>query len=108
VQVLKLRYADPKDLADGSSRCATAEDAAAPRSKTPPPLERVAAGSRSTRGRRADALARAPGPPESLSAVLDVVSDLDRLPPSVRVEVTVALVDLDERIDLGADYFIPR
>jgi type II secretory pathway component GspD/PulD (secretin) len=29
------------------------------------------------------------------------------MPPSVRVEVTVAVLDLDNRLDLGADYFIP-
>jgi len=108
VQVLKLRYADPKDLAQrlvalrdsGGGGGAKGEDVATARS--------------GLRGLTFEAVADGPthslvlrGPPESLSAVLDVVSDLDRLPPSVRVEVTVAALDLDDRLDLGADYFIP-
>ena len=109
VQVLKLRYADPKDLAErltalrdsgGAGRVGEGEDVATARS--------------GLRGLSFEAVADPPthslvlsGPPESISAVLDVVSELDRLPPSVRVEVTVAAIDLDDRLDLGTDYFIP-
>ena len=107
VQVLKLRYADPKELAerlvalrDSGGGGAEGGDAAAERAGLHGlPFEAVADGP-------THSLVLS-GPPEVLSAVLDVVSELDRLPPSVRVEVTVALIDLDDRLDLGADYFIP-
>ena len=46
------------------------------------------------------------GPPETIDAVLDVVSEIDRVPASVRVEITVAAVDLDDRLTLGIDYLI--
>ena len=39
------------------------------------------------------------GPPETIDAVLDVVCELDRVPASVRVEITVASLDLDDRLD---------
>ena len=48
-----------------------------------------------------------PRPPETVDAVLDVVAELDRVPPSVRVEITVAALELDDRLDLGTDFLIP-
>ena len=105
VQVLKLRYADPEDLVE---RLVALRDSGASEAKD------VATSRAGLRGLEFEAVADGPthsivvsGPPESVSAVLDVVSDLDRVPPSVRVEVTIAIADLDDRIDLGTDYFIP-
>jgi general secretion pathway protein D len=108
VQVVKLRYADPKQLAErlvalrggGSGAVAPGEDASAARA--------------GLQGLTFEAAADGPthslvlsGPPESISAVLDVVNELDRVPVTVRVGVTVAMFDLDDRLDLGTDYFIP-
>src|SRR5262249_21899300 len=47
------------------------------------------------------------GSSETIDAVLDAVGQLDRVPASVRVEITVAQVDLDDQLDLAVDFFIP-
>jgi general secretion pathway protein D len=104
MQVLKMRYADAKELAD---RLVALRDSAGD-------AEDVETARSGLRGLAFEVAADEPthsivlsGPPESVSAVLDVVSELDRVPASVRVEVTVARIDLDDRLDLGFDYFIP-
>jgi general secretion pathway protein D len=104
VQVVKLRYADPKKLAE--QLIALRDGGASPSGSGDRPgglsgleFEVVPDGPTHSLVLRAA--------PETVSAVLDVVSDLDRVPPSVRVEITVALVDLDDQLDLGVDYFIP-
>jgi general secretion pathway protein D len=46
-------------------------------------------------------------PPETIDAVLDVVQTLDRVPAAVRLEITVAALEIDDRLDLGFDFLIP-
>ena len=45
--------------------------------------------------------------PEVFSALIDVVRELDREPASIRVNVTVASVTLDNSLELGVDYLLP-
>ncbi len=106
MQVVKLRYADPETLTE---RLIALRDEGGARSEEDPAARRAG-----LRGLEFDAAADAPthslvlsGPPETISAVLDVVSELDRVPASVRVDVTIASIDLDDRLDLGVDYLIP-
>ena len=102
---MKLRYADPEDLA---------EQLAALRSDAGASDATGAARQAGLRDLPFEVAADVPthslvvrGPPETIGAVLDVVTELDRVPASVRVEITVAAVDLDGRLDLGVDYLIP-
>jgi general secretion pathway protein D len=105
VQVLKLRYADPKDLA---------QQLVALQSGTGAATAAGAARRAGLRGLPFQLAADLPthslvvsGPPETIDAVLDVVSELDRVPASVRVQITVASVDVDDSLDLGINYLIP-
>ena len=89
------------------SRCATA-DAGDVRSDAAP-CARGAARARVRGGRRRPhPLARAArGRPRRSTRCSTSSRELDRVPASVRVEITVASIDLDDRLDLGADYLIP-
>ena len=105
MQVVKLRYADPEELA---------EQLAGLRSDTGASEATGAARRAGLRGLPFEVAADLPthslvlsGPPETIEAVLDVVSELDRVPASVLVTITIASVDLDDRLDLGIDYLIP-
>ncbi len=105
MQVVKLRYADPEELA---------EQLAGLRSDTGASEATGASRRAGLRGLPFEVAADLPthslvlsGPPEAIEAVLDVVSELDRLPASVLVTITIASVDLDDRLDLGIDYLIP-
>jgi general secretion pathway protein D len=105
MQVVRLRNADPEQLAEelvelrndsGGTGTAGAERHVGLRGQ---PFDVVA-----DRPTRSLVLS---GPPEAINAVLDVVSDLDRVPASVRVEITVATVDVDDQMDLSFDFMIP-
>ena len=105
MQVVKLRYADPQELA---------EQLVGLRSDTGGSEVAGAARRAGLRGLPFEVAADLPthslvlrGPPETIDAVLDVVSEIDRVPVSVRVAITVASVDLDDRLVLGVDYLIP-
>jgi len=104
IEVVKLRYADPEELVEQleSLRSDTAADA------------KGAARRAGLRGLPFEVVADLPthsivlrGPPETVDAVLDVVGELDRVPPTVRVVITVATVELDDTLTLGIDYLIP-
>jgi general secretion pathway protein D len=104
VQVLRLRYADPVELAEQLSALRDGGSGAAD-----PAAKRAG-----LRGLAFQVAANEPthslvvsGAPETIDAVFDVVSEIDRVPASVRVEITVASVDLDDRLDIGTDYLIP-
>jgi len=106
LHVVKLRYADPEQLAQQLQ--ALRDDAGAGDASDP------AARRGGLRGLSFDAVADAPtnslvlrAPPETFDAIFDVVSELDRQPTSVRVEITIASYDLDDSLDLGIDYLIP-
>src|SRR5262249_1887583 len=107
IQVVRLRYADPKTLAEQLLALRNDTGGAGP----------TADASAKRAGLRGLAFEVAPdapphsivisGAPETIAAVLDVVGEVDRVPASVRVEVTVATVDLDDQLDLGMDFLIP-
>jgi type II secretory pathway component GspD/PulD (secretin) len=104
IQVLRLRYADPKELAQ---QLAALRDGA---SDAKGSVEQRAG----LRGLAFQVSADEPthslvvsGAADTIDAVFDVVSQIDRMPASVRVEITVASVDLDDRLDVGVDYLIP-
>jgi general secretion pathway protein D len=112
VQVVKLRYADPEQIAQtlislrggagtGSSAATGGAGAGAASKRA------------GLRGLEFEAVADPPthsllvsAPPETIDAVLDVVEQLDRVPPSVRVEITIATIDHDDQLDLGMDYLL--
>jgi general secretion pathway protein D len=105
IQVVKLRYADPEQLAEQLTQL---------RSDTGGQDAAGAVRRAGLRGLEFEVVADVPthslvlrGPPEAIDAVLDVVDEIDRVPASVRVTIAVASIDLDDRLVLGVDYLIP-
>lgn len=106
IQVLKLRHADPEQMAEILT---TLRGGAAAPSAAGEPVR--AAG---LAGQDYQVVVDAPtgslvirAEPETFSALLDVVRELDRQPAAVRVEVGVASITLEGRLELGIDYLIP-
>jgi len=108
LEVVPLRYADPQALAD---QLTTLRDdvVSGPDDPTDPLASRGG-----LRGIDFDVVADPPTrslvvrtAPEHFDVILDTIQQLDRMPPSVRLEVMVATLTLDDRLDLGVDAFIP-
>jgi len=117
VDVISLRYADPEALAGmlgnlaagRASSPATGAAAAGGGGGA-----QAAAGAESLEGRDFGVAVDVPthslllrADPETLGILQDVIDELDRLPPTIEVEVIVLQLISDTRLDLGFDAFIP-
>lgn len=102
-QVIRLEHVDPEEMAErlrSLKEAPAAEDGSA-RASGLQGLDFAVAVDRATHS----LVVRAP--PETFRAILDIVRDLDREPPRVRVDVTIAQVSLGDGLVLGFDWLLP-
>lgn len=102
-QVIRIDYADPEQLAERlqALQQASVDESAPGQHPGLQGLDFAVAVDRATHS----LVVRAA--PETFDAVLDVVSRLDREPPRVRVEASIAQVTLDNAFALGFDWLLP-